>query len=263
VIRDLAAAPHRARDRDVLVRPHLVQREDPNVVVILENHVIRRRARRVAEARPQLDARRIGTEPRDQDIAEIRVRLDASGELERIGESHPRREALVARSPYVTRHRHPIADRDIDFEDVDAVIGHHGHRRVAADAGRGRLEVRRRDVDDDARALPLGETRIRRNDARDLHAVAHRGRLEPAGVVQGVDQRLIGAQLIDAGSHDFARDLEAGKFMSADDFLKAANNAELIRDIAPHAETLEGFSVRARGEIHRLQHTAQPVGSGG
>ncbi len=40
---------------------------------------------------------------------------------------------------------------------------------------------------------------------------------------------------------DIAHDLEAEKLMTADEFLAAAQNPELIRDIAPHAKTLEGF----------------------
>jgi UPF0755 protein len=40
---------------------------------------------------------------------------------------------------------------------------------------------------------------------------------------------------------DIAHDLEAENLMTADDFLSAAQNPELIRDIAPHAKTLEGF----------------------
>lgn len=50
---------------------------------------------------------------------------------------------------------------------------------------------------------------------------------------------------------DIARDLEAGKFMSADDFLKAANNGELIHDIAPRAQTLEGFLFPATYNLPR------------
>lgn len=40
---------------------------------------------------------------------------------------------------------------------------------------------------------------------------------------------------------DIAHDLEAGKFMSAEDFLTAAQDPTAIRDIAPQAKTLEGF----------------------
>jgi len=40
---------------------------------------------------------------------------------------------------------------------------------------------------------------------------------------------------------DIAHDLEVEKLMTADEFLAAAQNPELIRDIAPHAKTLEGF----------------------
>lgn len=40
---------------------------------------------------------------------------------------------------------------------------------------------------------------------------------------------------------DIAHDLEAEKLMTADDFLAAAQNPELIRDMAPRAKTLEGF----------------------
>jgi UPF0755 protein len=40
---------------------------------------------------------------------------------------------------------------------------------------------------------------------------------------------------------DIAADLEAQKLMTAEEFLAAAQNPELIRDMAPHAKTLEGF----------------------
>jgi UPF0755 protein len=40
---------------------------------------------------------------------------------------------------------------------------------------------------------------------------------------------------------DIAHDMETEKLMSADEFVTAAQNPELIRDIAPHAKTLEGF----------------------
>lgn len=40
---------------------------------------------------------------------------------------------------------------------------------------------------------------------------------------------------------DIAHDLESEKLMTADEFLGAAQNPDLIRDIAPHAKTLEGF----------------------
>src|SRR5207248_8103675 len=40
---------------------------------------------------------------------------------------------------------------------------------------------------------------------------------------------------------DIANDLEAEKLMTAEEFLTAAQTPDLIRDIAPHARTLEGF----------------------
>jgi UPF0755 protein len=40
---------------------------------------------------------------------------------------------------------------------------------------------------------------------------------------------------------DIAHDLETEKLMTADEFLAAAQNPDLVRDIAPHAKTLEGF----------------------
>ncbi len=40
---------------------------------------------------------------------------------------------------------------------------------------------------------------------------------------------------------DIAHDLETEKLMTADEFLAAAQNPELIRDVAPRAKTLEGF----------------------
>ena len=40
---------------------------------------------------------------------------------------------------------------------------------------------------------------------------------------------------------DIARDLEAAKYMTADDFLKAAEDPSEIKDLFPEARTLEGF----------------------
>jgi UPF0755 protein len=40
---------------------------------------------------------------------------------------------------------------------------------------------------------------------------------------------------------DIAHDLETQNLMTADEFLSAAQNPELIRDMAPHAKTLEGY----------------------
>ena len=50
---------------------------------------------------------------------------------------------------------------------------------------------------------------------------------------------------------DIARDLETAKFLPADDFLKAANDGELIHDIAPGAKTLEGFLFPATYQLPR------------
>ncbi len=62
---------------------------------------------------------------------------------------------------------------------------------------------------------------------------------------------------------DIARDLEAGKFMSASEFLKAAQNPELIHDMAPNAKTLEGFLYPATYNLPRhpvaIELTAEMV----
>ncbi len=50
---------------------------------------------------------------------------------------------------------------------------------------------------------------------------------------------------------DIARDLEAGKFMPADEFLHAAKDPTLIHDIAPKAATLEGFLFPATYHLSR------------
>jgi UPF0755 protein len=50
---------------------------------------------------------------------------------------------------------------------------------------------------------------------------------------------------------DIARELEAGKFMRAGDFLFAAGDPALIRDFAPDAKTLEGFLFPATYELPR------------
>ena len=50
---------------------------------------------------------------------------------------------------------------------------------------------------------------------------------------------------------DIARDLEAGKFMPAADFLRAAKDPALIQEIAPQAKTLEGFLFPATYQLSR------------
>jgi len=50
---------------------------------------------------------------------------------------------------------------------------------------------------------------------------------------------------------DIARELEAGKFMSASEFLAAAKNPELVRDMSPKATTLEGFLYPATYHLPR------------
>ncbi len=56
---------------------------------------------------------------------------------------------------------------------------------------------------------------------------------------------------------DIARDLEAAKFMAADEFLKAANDGTLIHDIAPQAATLEGFLFPATYHLPRHPAAAE------
>src|SRR5258708_38585694 len=50
---------------------------------------------------------------------------------------------------------------------------------------------------------------------------------------------------------DIARELEAGKFMRAGDFLYAAGDPGLIHDVSPGAQTLEGFLFPATYELPR------------
>jgi UPF0755 protein len=51
--------------------------------------------------------------------------------------------------------------------------------------------------------------------------------------------------------YDIAHDLEAGHFLVADDFVKAASDPMLVRDIDPHALTLEGFLFPATYQMPR------------
>jgi len=51
--------------------------------------------------------------------------------------------------------------------------------------------------------------------------------------------------------YDIAHDLEAGHFLSADDFIKAATDPMQVRDIDPHALTLEGYLFPATYELPR------------
>lgn len=50
---------------------------------------------------------------------------------------------------------------------------------------------------------------------------------------------------------DIARNLEAAKFMTADEFLKAANDTSSIKDLAPYAKSLEGFLFPATYQLSR------------
>ena len=62
---------------------------------------------------------------------------------------------------------------------------------------------------------------------------------------------------------DIARELEAGKYMTAAEFLKAAKNPELIHDLAPNAKTLEGYLYPATYNLPRhpvaIELTAEMV----
>jgi UPF0755 protein len=51
--------------------------------------------------------------------------------------------------------------------------------------------------------------------------------------------------------YDIAHDLETGHFLSAEDFVKAASDPMLVRDIDPHALTLEGFLFPATYQMPR------------
>jgi UPF0755 protein len=51
--------------------------------------------------------------------------------------------------------------------------------------------------------------------------------------------------------YDIAHDLEAGHFLLADDFVKAASDPMLVRDIDPHALTLEGYLFPATYQLPR------------
>ncbi|MHB8607594.1 MAG: endolytic transglycosylase MltG [Candidatus Acidiferrales bacterium] len=51
--------------------------------------------------------------------------------------------------------------------------------------------------------------------------------------------------------YDIAHDLAAGHFLSADEFVKAASDPTLVRDISPHALTLEGFLFPATYQLPR------------
>ena len=51
--------------------------------------------------------------------------------------------------------------------------------------------------------------------------------------------------------YDIAHDLEAGHFLAADDFIKAASDPMVVRDIDPHALTLEGFLFPATYQLPR------------
>jgi len=51
--------------------------------------------------------------------------------------------------------------------------------------------------------------------------------------------------------YDIAHDLEAARFLPADEFIKAASDPTLVRDISPHALTLEGFLFPATYQLPR------------
>jgi len=51
--------------------------------------------------------------------------------------------------------------------------------------------------------------------------------------------------------YDIAHDLEAGHLLSGDDFIKAATDPMLVRDIDPHALTLEGYLFPATYQLSR------------
>jgi UPF0755 protein len=51
--------------------------------------------------------------------------------------------------------------------------------------------------------------------------------------------------------YDIAHDLQAGHFLSADEFIRAASDPTMVRDIDPHALTLEGYLFPATYQMPR------------
>ena len=66
--------------------------------------------------------------------------------------------------------------------------------------------------------------------------------------------------------YDIAHDLEVGHFLPADDFVKAASDPMMVRDIDPHALTLEGYLFPATYQLPRhpvaVELTAAMLASG-
>jgi UPF0755 protein len=60
---------------------------------------------------------------------------------------------------------------------------------------------------------------------------------------------------------DIAHELEAAKFVPADDFLRAAEDSSSIKDLAPYAKTLEGFLFPATYQLPRHPTATELTGS--
>src|SRR5215475_8325392 len=60
---------------------------------------------------------------------------------------------------------------------------------------------------------------------------------------------------------DIAHELEAAKFMTAEEFLKVADDPSSIKDLAPHAKTLEGFLFPATYQLPRHPVASELVSS--
>ena len=56
---------------------------------------------------------------------------------------------------------------------------------------------------------------------------------------------------------DIGRDLQAGKFMTSNEFVQAANDPTLIHDLAPQAKTLEGFLFPSTYRLPRHPRAAE------
>ena len=225
-IRKPATVVHRAADRHIASGPEAGERKHRDRVVFLQRNVIDDTAGGVGKHGAQLHSRGVAAKARDEDLAQICVRLEA--DLPQcVGEPHSRCESLCARLVDVAFDHDPVADAFGDREHTDDVAILQWHRRTlpASETVGGH-------VDRDAIASRLAPL-VGRDDSFDQHALARRGCAEPAGVPYEVGQRLPRLDLIRGRPRDLADDANA-RTVHVDENDVARLQTHVVRCIAAH-----------------------------
>ncbi len=242
--------------------------EDPDLVLILEREVVANVAQRIGERRAKLGEGRVLPHPGHQNTRQVHVGPGPAREADGVAELHPRRKADLALHPHVAPDGHVAA----------LAVGHGVHRDGIARRHRDRgYDAARELIGADRDHHPgaaARAARFGRENAVDRDPRLIGTRLEAAGELDRVAQRLVGTELVDRRPEHLAgnrgepavdRD-EHHVAALQPDFGRVAPLEQVVVQIeavhqlgpAPHQDVPEGaVGGRTAGRIERREHRSR------